>query len=185
MGHIGRIAPRRVRPSGGMSPPLRGEAIVAPRGSGAVSFRQIWRNVGGGLPAHVGDGRYSFRIISTATVIFGGLASPVRTMRLGRSPLRGLIEQAVHRGKARQHIRALRHFPRKKKAAVPVKARKCPLALSGPQKNASPSPKPACAFAPQASGTSSSNREDSKLYLTIFILWGAELLCMMLLVKLS
>ena len=78
---------------------------------------------------------------------------------------------------------ALGHFPRKKKAAVPVKARTCPLALSGLQKNGSRPPKPACAFAPHASGTPSSNREDSGLYLTIFILWGAEPICMTLLVS--
>jgi hypothetical protein len=77
----------------------------------------------------------------------------------------------------------LRHFPRKKKAAVPIKARKCPLALSGLQKNGSWSPLPACAFAPHASGTPSSDREDSGLYRTIFILWGVEPVCMTLLVR--
>ena len=44
-------------------------------------------------------------------------------------------------------------------------------------------PVPACTFAPQASGTPTSDREDSRLYRTIFIRWGAELLCMMLLVR--
>jgi hypothetical protein len=43
-------------------------------------------------------------------------------------------------------------------------------------------PVPACTFAPQASGTPSSDREDSRLYRTIFILWGVELVCMTLFV---
>ena len=81
-----------------------------------------------------------------------------------------------------QNLLAHRHFPRKKKAAVPVKARSCPLAFSGLQKHRSRWPATACAFAPHASGMLASDREDSKLYLTMFIWWGAELLCMMLLV---
>jgi hypothetical protein len=89
----------------------------------------------------------------------------------------------VTRYKARQNFLALGHFPRKKKAAVPVRARSCPLALSGLQKNGSRWPVPTCAFAPHASGMLASDREDSRLYLTIFIPWGAELVCMTLLVK--
>ena len=58
-----------------------------------------------------------------------------------------------------------------------------PLALSGLQKNGSRWHVPACAFAPHASGMPSSDREDSRLYLTIFILWGVEPLYMTLLVK--
>ena len=78
---------------------------------------------------------------------------------------------------------ALAHFPRKKKAAVPVKARNCPLAFSGLQKNESRWSVPACAFAPHASGMLASDREDNTLYLTIFILWGAESLYMTLLLN--
>jgi hypothetical protein len=74
------------------------------------------------------------------------------------------------------------NFPRKKKAAGPVRARKCPLALSGLQKNGSRWPVPVCTFAPHASGMPSSDREDSTLHLTIFIRWGVEPVYMTLLV---
>ena len=89
------------------------------------------------------------------------------------------------REKSPFHYPALRHFPRKKKAAVPVKARKYPLTLSGLQKMGPGVPVPACTFAPQASGTPSSDREDSRLYRTIFILWGVEPVCMTLLVTMD
>ena len=106
---------------------------------------------------------------------------PSLTTQHVRTSLRGRLLTA----RRVSNILGLRHFPRKKKAAVPVKARKCPLALSGLQKNGSRWPVPACAFAPHASGTPSSDREDSRLYLTIFILWGVEPVCMTLLVKLE
>jgi hypothetical protein len=57
-----------------------------------------------------------------------------------------------------------------------------PAGPQRPAKNGSRPPKPACAFAPHASGTLSSDREDSRIYFTIFILWGVELACMALLV---
>ena len=60
-----------------------------------------------------------------------------------------------------------------------------PLAFSGLQKNGSRWAVPACAFAPHASGMLAGNREDSKLYRTIFILWGVESLYMTLLVNAS
>ncbi len=75
-----------------------------------------------------------------------------------------------------------RHFPRKKKAAVPVQTHNCHLALSGLPKNGSRWHVPACAVAPHASGRLSSDREDRRPYPTIFILWGVELACMTLLV---
>ena len=77
---------------------------------------------------------------------------------------------------------ALAHFPRKKKAAVPVRARSYPLAFSGLQKNGPRWPVPTCAFAPHASGMLASDREDCRLYLTIFIRWGVGPICMTLLV---
>jgi tetratricopeptide (TPR) repeat protein len=80
-------------------------------------------------------------------------------------------------------FKALGHIPRKEEAAVPVWARTCPLTPSGLPKNRSRWHVPACTFAPQASGRPSSDREDSRLYPTIFIRWGVEPVYMMLLVK--
>jgi hypothetical protein len=99
-----------------------------------------------------------------------------------------MLTNLFFRSVAKEHCAYFRlryqyHFPRKKKAAVPVKARKYSLALSGLQKNGSRWPVPACAFAPHASGTPFSNREESRLYRTIFIRWGVESLYMTLLVK--
>jgi hypothetical protein len=73
-------------------------------------------------------------------------------------------------------------LPTKKESRCTSQGTQLPLALSGLQKNGSRWPVPACTFAPHASGTPSSDWEDSKLYLTIFILWGVERVCMALLV---
>jgi ADP-ribosylglycohydrolase len=67
--------------------------------------------------------------------------------------------------------------------AVPVRAHQYPLALSGLHKNGSRWHVPAGTFAPHASGMPSSDREDSTLHPTIFILWGVEPVDMTRLVK--
>ena len=66
----------------------------------------------------------------------------------------------VHSARTSRKL-AHRHFPRKKKAAGPGRARSYPLAFSGLQQHGSRQPVLACAFAPHASGMPASDREDS------------------------
>jgi hypothetical protein len=133
----------------------------------------------GVFPLTLPENRLGFRLLRTfdtdGEIIFVG--SSMLT-------LRG-FENLPNVNHADLTLRHQYHFPRKKKAAEPVKARSCPLAFSGLQKNGSRWLVPVCAFAPHASGMLASDQEDSKLYPTIFILWGVEPLCMTLLVNAS